>query len=311
MLQNVFDQFIEGLSIKTKETTASSYHTLATNHLLYKFKDRDIVTISEDELIRHIMNEKTNHLLNDDKELSTKTIYDITTLVNTLWAFAFKKGYITEKIHINTPKLQKRKIQIFHESETKKLEKYALKEKSPCSIAILLCLYTGLRIGEVCGLRWADIDLKLKTIYISKTAIRTKNLSDNKAKTKIIIGSPKSTASIRTIPIPTILIKYLRKAKRGDNDYITTGTNTLMEPRLLQKRYKTTLKMANVPYKNFHSIRHTFATNAYNNGMGIKILSEILGHASINTTLNLYVHTSMAQKHKEINKIYSTVKSFQ
>ena len=305
MLRKVFDQFIEDLLQKNdKETTASSYYTLATNHILNKFNDRDMSSISEDELLLHLTNEKSNHLRCADKELGPKTIYDITTLINSLWAFAFKKGYIKQKIHISVPKVSKRKIDVFSGNEKRKIEDYILEHPAPFEIAILLCLYTGLRIGEVCALKWRDIDLGQELIHVSKTIIRIKNIKSNGPKTKVIIGLPKSEASMRPIPIPAVIIGLLKQAKSQDDDYIATNSDFFMEPRLLQKRYKTLLKRAAVTYKNPHTLRHTFATNAYTKGMGIKSLSEILGHADIKTTLNLYVHPTMEQKQKEMNQIY-------
>ena len=307
MVEKIFNLFIETLQLTGKASTASQYYTLGSNHILNKFNSRCMDNVSEEELISHIAAEKDNNLSRHEKRLSPKTIYDITTLINSLWAFAYEKGHVKKRIKISTPKIIKRKVQVFIANEIRAIENHIIRNITPHAIAILLCLYTGLRIGEVCALQWKDIDLKLKLINVHKTVIRIKNLDNNsKTKTKVIIDAPKSTASIRLIPIPKILIPLLKAAKEKDDYYVATGSIFFMEPRLLQKRYKTLLKLAKVQYQNFHTLRHTFATNAYNNGMSIKILSEILGHADVKTTLNLYVHTSMEQKQKEMNSIYKT-----
>ena len=307
MVQDVFHMFIEEISLKSKETTASAYYGLGENHILCQFKGRDISTISQEELINHLISEKNNHLSCKDKNLSAKTMYDITTLINSFWKYAHKNGYTKEKIHITVPKLLKQKVQIFFDIERRKLEEYILRHVSPCSLAVLLCLYTGLRIGEICALKWSDINLDLEFITVNKTILRIKNLQNQNPKTKIIIGTPKSETSIRQIPIPSVLIRLLKQEKVDDDCYVVTNTPIFIEPRLLQKQYDALLKSAKVTYKNFHTLRHTFATNAYNNGMGIKTLSEILGHSDIKITLNLYVHTSMAQKQKEMNLIYTAL----
>ena len=306
MLKDVFDMFIKHISLIDKETTASTYYSLGLNHILYKFGSLDMSTINSDELINHIILEKKNNLSEKDGNLSDKTLYDLTTLINSFWSFAYKKRYVKDIIHIPVPKLKKKKISVFHEIERNKIEEYLLKHMSPCELAVFLCLYTGLRIGEICALKWGDINLDTKEISVNKTVIRIKNLDeDGKTKTKVIISSPKSETSIRLVPIPDFMISFLKR-KKGNNDcYIATNFDYFMEPRLLQKRYKTILKRADVTYKNFHVLRHTFATNAYNNGMGITTLSEILGHSDIQTTLRLYVHTSIEQKQKEMNLIYS------
>lgn len=307
MLKDIFTLFINHVLLNNpKETTASTYFNLGTNHILNKLGNCEMSQISESELKNHLKAEQNNNLSNPDEKLSTKTMNDLTSLINTFWDFALNNGHITNKISLPISKPPKRKVQIFYESEMKNIENYIIEKSSPFCLAILLCLYAGLRVGEACALKWSDIDLENKLIHIKNTVIRIKDLTGGKAKTKVVIGLVKSPASIRDIPLPDTIIGFLQQMKKDDNDYIATGSIKFMEPRLLQKRYKTLLKKAQVTYKNPHTLRHTFATNAIDKGMSIKALSEILGHADIKTTLNLYVHPSMEQKQKEMNLIYSS-----
>jgi len=300
MVKNIFKSFIEELSLRAKPSTVSSYNALAKNHFLSKFENRDITTITEEELISHILDEK-------EKGLSPKSIYDITVFINSFFLFAYKKKLIEARIHITAPKLSQPNIDTFSENDKQKIQGHILNDMSPCGLAILLCLFTGIRLGEICSLKWSNIDLKEKYIFVDSTIERIGNLdAEQKTKTKIIIDTPKSEKSIRQIPIPNCLLNLLTRLKCDDDCYVATGTTSFMEPRLMQKKYKALLSSVPVKYKKFHVLRHTFATDACKNGMNIKILSEILGHADIKTTLQLYIHTSMEQKRKEINLIYGT-----
>ena len=134
---------------------------------------------------------------------------------------------------------------------------------------------------------------------------RIKNLSgEGGTKTKIVITKPKSTKSMQEIPIPRFLMSLLRKMVTGSDAYILTGTpDNFVEPRTLQKRFKEYLKKAGVADTNFHALRHTFATRAVEQGFDVKSLSEILGHANVNTTLKLYVHPSFALKRRYMDRL--------
>lgn len=306
--KEIFLTFIEEKRLTSKLSTVSRYYSLCNNHILPKFKDRDICTISETELTKHLLEEKKNNLRKKGIYLSQKSLSDIAILLNAIFKYSYKKKFIKEKINISVPKNFQNMVQIFTSNDKNKIKDYIFNNTTYYGIAILLSLYTGIRIGEACALTWGDINLENEIIRIDKTIQRIKNMEcDKLTKTKIIIDTPKSDKSIRDVPIPKFLIPLLSEFKGEDNCYIAKNTVTFVEPRQLQKKYKTVLKNANVNYKKYHSLRHTFATNAYNNGMNIKSLSEILGHASIEITLKLYVHTSIEQKQKEMNLIYADI----
>ena len=172
------------------------------------------------------------------------------------------------------------------------------------SLGILLSLNTGLRIGEICALKWENIDLKEKNIYVKKTLQRVYD-TENK-KTKIIIDKPKTENSIRCIPLNSKIYEELNKIKKGfsEKDFFLTGADGIyIEPRVYQNYYKNMLKSSKVKEYNFHVLRHTFATNCIEVGMDIKSLSEILGHATVDITLNRYVHSSRKMKEKYLEKI--------
>ena len=161
-------------------------------------------------------------------------------------------------------------------------------------------MYTGLRIGELSGLMWEDINEANGQISVKRTVYRTKNANydsvHNTAKTALIIGPPKTLSSVREIPLPCFLIDEMRGYRKENKLFVLTGTSKCMEPRNVQKRYKVLLRQCGLRYLNFHSLRHSFATIGIQKGFDYRTLSEILGHTSVSTTLSIYVHSNMERK---------------
>ena len=176
---------------------------------------------------------------------------------------------------------------------------------SPCKFGILLAVFTGMRIGELCALRWENINLKDKTIHINATMQRLKNQDpDNPAKTRITITPPKSEMSVRTIPMTDEIFALCRKIQCLDGkSFILTGNLQYMEPRTLQNRFKKIIRECGLENVHFHTLRHTFATRCVEVGFEIKSLSEILGHANTSITLEQYVHSSLEMKRSNMNKL--------
>ena len=166
-----------------------------------------------------------------------------------------------------------------------------------------MALYTGIRIGEICALKWKDINFKNNTIIINKTLQRIYIKEQNKNTSKIIISSPKTKNGMREIPISKQITKYLLNIKTDDNDYIITGTIKYIEPRSYRTYFNKLLNKLNIRKVNFHVLRNTFATNCIIAGIDCKTVSELLGHSSVNITLNLYVHPKIEEKMKCINII--------
>ncbi len=162
----------------------------------------------------------------------------------------------------------------------------------------------GIRLGEICALKWEDINFQTQTLKINKTIQRIKNLDENAVtKTKIIIDAPKSQKSIRDIPIPSFMLDLLEKNKADKNSYLLTGTPKYIEPRVYQDMFKKYLKESGINDIKFHALRHTFATRAIEKDFDIKSLSEILGHSSVKFTLERYVHPSDEYKRQNMEKL--------
>jgi integrase len=179
------------------------------------------------------------------------------------------------------------------------LIQYLENDKSYFSIGLLLMLGTGIRIGELCALKNVDINIENQEIYINKTLQRIYDI--NKKQTKIVISSPKTLQSNRTIPIPKSLIPYLSIEK--NNNYFLTQSTHYIEPRSFRYKFKQIVKKLQISEVTVHSLRHYFATQCIELGFDYNCLSEILGHSSPSTTMNLYVHCKNEHKKNCMNRI--------
>lgn len=184
------------------------------------------------------------------------------------------------------------------------MKTFLLEKSNPFSAGLLLSRSTGIRIGELCGLKWEDFDFDKNVFFIRRTVSRIANpVPEAAPKTILYIRSPKSSSSRREIPIPQYLREMLYRLKKEDEDYFLTGTPHCTEPRNVQKRFKTVLRHCNLPDYNFHALRHGFASACLEGGGDYKTISSILGHASVKTTMDIYIHTSLAQKQSCIDSI--------
>lgn len=207
-------------------------------------------------------------------------------------------------LSFNYPKSQEeKKIYILTKREQNKITDYVLNNLSTRNIGILISLYSGIRIGELCALKWEDIDLKKGIIYIRKTIQRIYIKDKYNNVSKIILTTPKTKNANREIPVNKNFLEILKKVKANKEDYILTGNKEYIEPRTYRKYFNKVLDKININHFNFHSLRHTFATNCISLGVDYKTVSELLGHANVNITLNLYVHPRLSQKKKCIDLI--------
>lgn len=199
------------------------------------------------------------------------------------------------------PKAREKQIECFNKNEQRKIEKYVFESGKRALFGIILCLYTGLRIGELLALKWCDIDFGKGTVSVCKTC------SDSWFGGRYIkiIDSPKTASSQRLIPIPKQLIKPLKAIKSNSRcSYVVEGRNDYgAEVRTYQRTFNLLLKKLNIPHKGFHSLRHTFATRALECGMDIKTLSEIMGHKNPTVTLNRYAHSLLEHKAEMMNRV--------
>ena len=197
---------------------------------------------------------------------------------------------------IKRPKLIERPVECFSLKEQKQIEQAVLNSKKDKLFGILLCLYSGLRIGELIALQWSDIDFAKGTLTVSKSCHDGKN--------GLIIDEPKTATSRRTIPLPKQLMPLVKMLKkRSDSDFVVSSHGKPLSVRSYQRSFELLLKKLDIPHRGFHSLRHTFATRAIECGMDVKTLSEILGHKNPTVTLNRYAHSLMEHKQDMMNRL--------
>ena len=190
-------------------------------------------------------------------------------------------------------------------TEQQRLYQYVQENPTSRKIGLLLELELGLRIGEICGLQWGDFDLKLGTLKISRTVCR---ISCGNGHTKVVIQTLKIRTSRREIPIPKqllIVLKKLRGNARNSTWLLSGNESKPTEPRCYRKNIKAYLKQAAVRQVRPHALHHTFATTCLQAGCDVRTLSELLGHANANITLQRYVHSDLTRKRREMNRIFS------
>lgn len=287
------NSWLNNAKIKNKKSTYSNYQYTIKSRIIPKF-----AKIKKKAISLELINKFTSELLSEG--LVEKTVKDILIILQQI----LKYGDINIKIPM--PKVPKNEIQILKKDEQTKLEEELLKNLNEKTFGIYFCLYTGLRIGELCALQWKNIDLKNKKIKVKKTLIRIKNPDENaKKKTIIIIDEPKSSSSIREIPIPDFLIPLMNDLAKNiiSETFLVSGTEKFIETRTYFNKYKQILNKLDLGIYNFHALRHTFATRCIENGCDPKTLSEILGHSSVKITLERYVHPNYENKVIMMNQL--------
>ncbi len=305
LLKSVALSWLCSIEQKIKKSTLVKYTNSLNNYIVPRFGNYSIQDISRKD-VESFCNELLSSGGKKANGLAPKTISDIFSVMKNVFKYAenYKELQIANIRNINIKQTAK-SMRVLSMQEQEKLDIFIRSNVSYSNLAILLSLYTGIRIGELCALKWGDINLENQYFTVNKTLqrIQNKNADLSESKTIVIITTPKSICSIRNIPLPDDIYKLISEHKCGEDKYFTTGTENYTEPRTMENRFKSVLKQCNINEANFHALRHTFATRCIELGFDVKSLSEILGHASVNITLNRYVHPSMETKKKNMNML--------
>lgn len=301
-----------------KQSTRVSYETFITKHInpvIGKIKLQNL----RPDIIQKFYNDKLeNGRLDGKGGLSPKTIKNIHVMLHEALEQALKNGLITRNVTeaVTLPKITKKEMRVLTSDEQSRLLKLCNNENN--GIFVILALSTGMRLGEILGLKWEDINFKNKLLTVKRTVNRLKNYNSNiDSKTALIVNSPKTENSIRIIPLNEKIIKCLKSYKTFQNEkYFKLGVhmgednfvfpNSLGntgEPKTYQKIFTNLTKEANIENAHFHCLRHTFATRALEEGIPAKTVSEILGHANVSTTLDLYSHVLLDTKRNAIERM--------
>ena len=296
--------------ISVKESTYIRYRNAIENHINPELGKYPISNIST-SLVEDFVSEKLQSGRLDGKGgLSPKTMSDIITIIKESFKYAQILGASTICIFDGISlKKSNQEMRVLNTSEQQRLLGILFDDLDRYKLGVFICLYTGIRIGELCALQWKNISLSEKTLKIEQTMQRLQDENSNALyKTKIIVTEPKSNAALRVIPLPDFVIEIIKPFVSSPNTYLLSGEcKTVIEPRTMQNRFKTYLKEAQIADANFHALRHTFATRCIESGFDVKTLSEILGHSSVKITLDRYVHSSMELKRSNMGKLTLTI----
>lgn len=302
-VESLGEIWLDEISTSLKISSINKYEDILINYIFPKFGNVELSNITNENLIS-FANELLNHGGMKKQGLSPSMVNQIISAMNCLRICALRKNcavnFTTECVTI---KMKKKEIRVFSVEEEKRLIDYLIGHYDLTALGILLCLFSGLRVGEITALTWDDFDFESGTFSITKTMQRIRIKNDSDKKTEVRILEPKSKCSVRIIPIPKNLNKLLLSEYVKGAFVLNNSKFKYVEPRTLQNRFKSILKKAGISEANFHTTRHTFATRCIEQGTDIKCLSEILGHASVSITLNRYVHPSMELKTENMAKL--------
>ena len=233
-----------------------------------------------------------------EEGLAPNTVNSIVSVLKNSLKTAYVLGCTDRQLgdKIKRPKLRERKIECFTVKEQRKIENAVLTSRKAKHFGVLLCLYTGLRLGEVVALNWKDIDLKRGMLSVNKTCYDTPD--------GLVFDDPKTVHSRRIIPLPRQIMPILReKRKTSKSDFVVSDKGKPVSVRSFQRSFELLLKRHRIKHRGFHALRHTFATRALESGMDVKTLSEILGHKNPSITLSRYAHSLMEHKSAMMNRL--------
>lgn len=277
---------------RLKPSTQQRYQGFLKNHIACGLGSMQAVYLSTLTLHQFAMDRLA-------AGLGPQTVNAVLTVLHSILKYGRRQYQlpVPEIVYLST---EKKEMRVLSQEEQKKLVAYLMQDMDIFKLGILVALYTGLRIGELCALRWEDIDDISIAVRRTMQRLQKKDGSG----TELFIGAPKTKTSMRTIPIPTFLRGYISEFRKPDLAqayFLASRSKEVVEPRNMQYRFKRILRKAGVDKANFHALRHTFATRCVEAGFEIKSLSEILGHANVQTTLNKYVHSSFALKQSNMD----------
>lgn len=305
-IRKLADDWMNSIQSQIKKSSYVKYHNILHSYILPEFDNVPLNELTSSR-IQKFCDDLLIHGGSSGEGLSPKTVLDILSLMRSLLRYAQIQGYQPPSngkdilIRQTAPDTV-----VIPRSSQEILCRYLYANMSERNLGILLCLFTGMRVGEICALKWEDFSFQEKSIHVHNTMQRLQIPDSTTQKTCVVITSPKSKCSIRTIPIPDRLIQLIQKEFPNRQGYVLATVNEkYIEPRTMQNYFRYVQKQCGLVPVNFHALRHTFATRCIEFGFDIKSLSEILGHATVNITLNRYVHPSMELKQQNMQKLSS------
>lgn len=284
------DYWLESIAVnQVKHSTFDSYKSKISCHVRPLIGTIPLSRLTTADLDKFIQETK--------KKISTHSLHAVFRVLKTALKYAEKLNFVKKSLYENVklPRLKKNKLPLFTQTDHKKILAEVRKTKK--CFAVLLSLETGMRIGEVAGLKWSDIDFVNQTITIRRTLQRVSTSSEGAKKTRIIEGKPKSETSERTIPLANTLLKrLLLEKKKSQSDYVVSNGAGYTDPRTIRYQFKRLLEQLKLPICSFHALRHSFATRCLEKGINIAVISSLLGHSSIKMTLDIYTNSNLNEE---------------
>ncbi len=289
------EEWLEVIKHSKKHATYVKYYSIYKKHIRKKLEHLSFAQLNG-SILTSIFQEKEKPMLSDSIQKS------ISCVLNQIFSYASLHYHVRAPYYAyQKQKKQNENVKAFNQSEQMKLIQYLYEEMDIYKLGIIICISTGLRLGEICALKWNDIDLQSGLLYVNTTVQRIA-MKGKDTRTILLEGEPKSIFSKREIPLSDEITKLLFSYYNKKETYVL-NRNKPMEPRTYQNKFQKYLQLAGIQKKNFHSLRHTFATNCISSGTDIKSLSEILGHSDVKITLNRYVHPTVETKRHHMNSL--------
>ena len=300
----IMDAWLTTRITLVKDSSYQRYESIINAHILPRLGGIRINRLTTEMLSDFVLKLQKEGRLDGSGGLSEKTVSDILCVLRSALRLAGRNNAVNIEalFDVKAPAAKQKRVETLGNVEYEALTRSIMADPDIYGAAYLLALNLGLRIGEICGLKWSDINFTEKILYVNRTAIRIKTGSH----TRLTVQTPKTESALREIPVPEDLLAFLLKLKTAHSQdvFILTGSKTIpQEPRTLRAKFKRYLNDHGIRNMNFHALRHTFATRCIERGYDVKTLSELLGHKDVKTTLQLYVHPSLIHKREVIEAV--------
>ncbi len=301
--REVFEVWCSNKRNYVKQSSLVSYILTAENHLLPRFGEQ--TNIEEQEVQEFVLQK-----LKDG--FSQKTVKDMVIVLKMVVRYGCRMGYCEMRPwDIRFPKdFKKEDLEVMSIQHQRRLMDYLMQNITCRNIGIIICMNTGIRIGELCALKWKDIDIQNGMLNVSHTLSRVYKIDEDQRYTNLEVSTPKTINSIRDIPLSNHIMGLLKPLCKVMNKeyYILSNDVKPLEPRTLRNYFNKLLMQLDIPKIKFHGLRHSFATRCIESRCDYKTVSMILGHSNISTTLDLYVHPDKDQKKKCIEKMIRSMR---
>lgn len=294
------------LKARVKRRTRLRYRAIALESIVPAIgADKDVALVTSDDLLAVVDALRNRRRGSEERELSPATVNLVIAVMRGIFGHSCRMGWRKDdpSLALKRMRIKPKNVEVFTVAEQTYMEEYVYYSKDDRLKAPLLSLYTGMRIGEVLALEWADVDFRERTVTVSKEKYLAKG-EDGRWHT--YIDSPKSAASARTIPLCAkafALLKSIEPKVKRMTRTVFRSENSPLSVRQCQYLFGSMLKKCKVKKRNFHTLRHTFATRLLERGVDLKTLSELLGHESMNITMKTYCHTLMRTKRDAVERL--------